>query len=419
MEDTTAGLKTKLLNKGVQIPSSESVELAPALDPERISGNGVIIHAGSKILGADTYIGPGVEIGFEAPATIDNCQVGRNVKLNGGYYSGAVFLEGAQCGSCAHVRSGTILEEGASIAHSVGLKQTILFPYVTLGSLVNFCDCLMAGGTDKKNHSEVGSSYIHFNYTPQQDKATASLIGEVPGGVMLDKPPIFLGGQGGLVGPCRLAYGITIAAGTIYRKDELRPNRLIFGGSQKGGNIAYTTAIYRNVKRIFINNLIYIGNLIALGKWYLGVRSQFISDAYPQPLHDGLCARLNQAIDERIKRLGAFFENLSEPDGTNETTVLSRQKRVLYEKSSAIHDILQQQRSFEDSNSAVGDSQEGRLMGSIKGGIDEFGKDYLSVIRNLSEHEKADGTEWLQATVDDLVSAVLNIVPEFTAEKEK
>ena len=77
----------------------------------------------------------------------------------------------------------------------------------------------MSGGTDGKNHSEVGSSYIHFNYTPNQDKATPSLIGDVPAGVMLNQPPIFLGGQGGLVGPVRIGHGTVIAAGTIYRKD--------------------------------------------------------------------------------------------------------------------------------------------------------------------------------------------------------
>src|SRR6056297_117292 len=284
-------LRATLLSKGVQMLVPESVELGADVDPERISGDNVIIHAGCKIFGADTFIGAGAEIGLEAPATIDSCQVGPNVKLNGGFFSQAVFLEGAACGSCAHVRSGTFLEEGASIAHSVGLKQAILFPYVTLGSLINFCDCLMAGGTSPKNHSEVGSAYIHFNFTPQQDKATASLIGEVPDGVMLDKRPIFLGGQGGLVGPCRLAYGITIAAGTIYRKDELRPDRLIFGGSEKGGNIAYKPGVYRNVKRIFLNNLIYIGNLMALGKWYREVRAQFLSNRFPQALYNGLTDR--------------------------------------------------------------------------------------------------------------------------------
>lgn len=53
----------------------------------------------------------------------------------------------------------------------------------------------MAGGTSRKDHSEVGSSYIHFNYTPDGDKTTPSLICDVPRGVMLNQPPIFLGRQ--------------------------------------------------------------------------------------------------------------------------------------------------------------------------------------------------------------------------------
>lgn len=412
MED----LKAHLLNKGVQMPKPESVELDPAIDPDRISGDGVIIHAGSKIFGSETFIGPGAVIGFEAPATIDSCQLGRNVQLNGGFFSRAVFLEGASCGSCAHVRSGTILEEGASIAHSAGLKQTILFPWVTLGSLINFCDCLMAGGTDRKNHSEVGSSYIHFNFTPQQDKATASLLGDVPGGVMLDKPPIFLGGQGGLVGPCRLAYGNTIAAGTIYRKDELRSNRLIFGGGAKGGNIAYTPGDYRNVKRILLNNLIYIGNLMALGSWYRRVRVQFISEAYPQPLHDGLNTRLEQAVDERIKRLHTFFEKLSVFSG-REKSILRDQKQALHDRRAEITEVLAQQWHLK--NPAPSDSHplQHRLVEAIRSGIAEFGMDYLCVIKNLSAADKAGGTQWLQSIVDDLTAKVLQIVPEFMTEK--
>ena len=55
--------------------------------------------------------------------------------------------------------------------------------FVTIGSLVNFCDLLMAGGSSRQDHSEVGSGYIHFNFTPwgaRGDKATPSLIGDVP-----------------------------------------------------------------------------------------------------------------------------------------------------------------------------------------------------------------------------------------------
>ena len=187
----------RLIQKGVGIPNPQAVEIGKDINPDQISGKNVTIHGGCKLYGDQTWLCEDVTLGKEAPATVINCQVGPQVQLKGGFFDGATFLKGASFGSGAHVRAGTILEEQASCAHTVGLKQTILFPFVTLGSLINFCDCFMAGGSGPENHSEVGSSYIHFNFSANQDKATASLIGDVPFGVMLDQPPIFLGGQGG------------------------------------------------------------------------------------------------------------------------------------------------------------------------------------------------------------------------------
>ena len=414
MTHAAADLKNRLIKKGVHLPAPEAVEISPDIDPERISGQGVSLHAGCRLLGPDTWIGPGVEIGFEAPATVENCCVGPDVQLKGGFFSQAVFLAGAACGSCAHVRSGTILEEKASVAHSVGLKQTILFPYVTLGSLINFCDCLMAGGTDAKNHSEVGSAYIHFNYTPQQDKATASLIGDVPGGVMLDKPPIFLGGQGGLVGPCRLAYGTTIAAGTICRKDEVRPGRLIFGGPERGGNIAYSPGAYRNVKRLLTNNLVYIGNLLALGQWYRQVRGSLISEVHPAPLHEGLLFALDQAVSERIKRLDGFFENLDRFGA-------SGQQQALVDKRSEIRDKLKHFQGLDElplsADPAAAKARDCFLEGLHQAIPDAETPGCPDVIQVLAEPVKTDGSQWLQAVVDTVFQNIMDLVPEFQQTK--
>ena len=240
----TASKIEQLIEKGVRIPNPQSVEIGDEVLVDRIAGQSVTIFSGSRIRGQNTFISKGVKIGQEGPATIENCYLGPDVALMGGYFQESVFLEGAHCGLGAHVRQGTILEEQAGIAHTVGLKQTILFPYVTLGSLINFCDCLMAGGTSRQNHSEVGSSYIHFNYTPYQDKATPSLIGDVPRGVMLKQPPVFLGGQGGLVGPCRLAFGTVVAAGTICRKDQLEENHLVTDNGLPTARIAIKSKGY-------------------------------------------------------------------------------------------------------------------------------------------------------------------------------
>ena len=120
------------------------------------------------------------------------------------------------------MREGTLLEERASTAHCVGLKQTILLSFATLGSLINFCDVLMAGGTSRRDHSEVGSGFIHFNFTPwgqAGDKATASLVGDVVGGVFLDRRRIFLGGAGGMIGPRSVGYGSIAGAGQVLRRD--------------------------------------------------------------------------------------------------------------------------------------------------------------------------------------------------------
>jgi len=183
-----------LLKKGVRMTAPFSVEVGDEVNTAKISAS-TTIYGASRIYGRDTFIAENVKLGDEAPVTVIDCQVGSDVELRGGYFAESVFLNHAVLGSGAQIRPGCLLEEESGVNHCVGMKQTILFPFVQLGSLINFCDCLMAGGTSRKNHSEVGSSYIHFNYTPHQDKATASLIGDVPRGVMLREPPIFLGGK--------------------------------------------------------------------------------------------------------------------------------------------------------------------------------------------------------------------------------
>lgn len=374
----------KLLKKGVKIPNPDSIEIGSEVDTDRISGEGVVIYSGCKIFGSSTLILKNTRMGYESPVTIENCQIGTNVDIKGGFLREAVLLDKVSIGYGSHIREGTILEEEANIAHMVGLKHTILLPFVTLGSLINFCDCFMSGGTSKKDHSEVGSSYIHFNYTPNQDKATASLIGDVPNGVMLNQRPIFLGGQGGIVGPCRLAFGIVTAAGSICRKDELRPNRLIFEGLRKSGNIPFTSGMYRSLKRIMVNNTIYIANLIALMQWYLHVRSKFISSDFPDVLFEGLKEKLNMVIDERIGRLKDFCQNKG--------------------------DFYEIEESFNKMRLNEGDrSLRDTFLKHIDSGIQKSGMNYISVIKGLENTGAELGTKWLQGIVDNVTERIGNI----------
>ena len=301
---------SSLLKKGVRMTNPFSVEVGDEVTLENIAGS-LTIYGAARICGENTLIAEDVQLGYEAPVTLINCQLGPAVELKGGYFADSVFLEKSIMGSNAQVRNGCLLEEETRGNHTVGLKQTILFPFVTLGSLINFCDCLMAGGTSRKNHSEVGSSYIHFNYTPRQDKATASLIGDVPRGVMLKENPIFLGGQGGMVGPVHIDYGTVIPAGIIYRKNTpptgiIRANsdRPLFGQE-------FSSGVYGDVRQKFYLNVLYMANLLALKQWYLHVRQEFFrKQKFGAGLYAGAAQVLENAFTERLQQMRLFVQKM-------------------------------------------------------------------------------------------------------------
>jgi UDP-N-acetylglucosamine/UDP-N-acetylgalactosamine diphosphorylase len=305
-------IQQHLQARGVTFLAPETSYVAADVNPDRIAP-GVTVHPGCRLSGAELAIGPGCVLGAEAPATVTDCQLGAKVHLAGGFFDRATFLDGFKAGSGAHVRPGCLFEEESSIAHSVGVKQTVFLPWVTAGSLINFCDCLMAGGTGRKDHSEIGSSYIHFNFTPHQDKATASLIGDVPRGVLLNQPAIFLGGQGGLVGPCVIAYGTVIPAGQIWRGDVTEPGRLVAKVAFRSTiNMPYDPRQYHGVKRVLRNNLLYIGNILALDLWYRVVRAPFMQgDPIEAACHAGARRRLAEILDERLSRLDELAKKVA------------------------------------------------------------------------------------------------------------
>ncbi len=401
MSDNNAERVQGLVKRGVIIPCPASVEIDESVRPERVA-SGAVIHSGSRLAGAELSIGPGCEIGSEAPAAVENCQLGAKVSLKGGFFSGACFLDGSNIGSGAHVRGGTLLEEEAGAAHAVGFKQTILLPFVTAGSLINFCDCLMAGGTSRRNHSEIGSSYIHFNFTPHQDKATPSLIGDVPRGVMLDRPPIFLGGQGGLVGPVRIEYGTIVPAGLICRQDLLE-------GNQQAGirpvdlsqPRPFVRGMYRSIGRIVRNNLIYIGNIQALIAWYRNVRKRLMrDDPFAMACWTGALARLESVLEERIKRLGELAGRMPESlrlaraeSGAALPEALCSAQRTFAE---GWPEVEQHLRAGPPPD--ISAAERDRFMAEWE--KSDMHAPYPRAISSVSPVARAAGTAWLQAIVD-------------------
>lgn len=389
----------ELIRKGVEIPNPLTLDVGDEVSIENISGNGVKIYPGCRIYGKTTVIARDAKIGAEGPVTIDNCQVGPLVELKGGYFKGSVFLEKANMGLGAQVREACILEEEANGAHCVGLKQTILFPFVTLGSLVNFCDCLMAGGKSRKDHSEVGSSYIHFNFTPDGNKTTPSLIGDVPRGVMLNQPAIFLGGQGGMVGPVRMGYGNIAVAGTILRRDVLADHKMIVGETYPASIADWTPHGYPNLGRILKNNIIFLANLAALEHWYLNVRKPFFASMeFGELLYQGVLDKLALAKKERSSRLAAMAAKVPTSHGQCRCGG-GTEKRLceLHANLGAVCQLFQELPADPDT-SELGD----RFLNAFEKYRSGSSGDYLQVIQAMPETMSQDGVRWLQGVVDAL-----------------
>lgn len=294
-----------LVERGVVIPDPAQVFVDADVVADRIAA-GATLYPGTRLHGKRTYLAAGAVVGSEGPAVLHDAVFGEATEIASGYVKGAVLLAGAKLGANAHVREGTLLEEQASTAHAVGLKQTILLSFVTLGSLINFCDVLMAGGTSRSDHSEVGSGFIHFNFTPwgkSGDKATASLVGDVVDGVLLDQPRIFLGGSGGMVGPRRVGFGAVTAAGHVVRRDvdarmlvsEPAPSlKRGVGGTPKD-----------RVGAVVAPNAAFIGELVALRAWYRHVRLPRATGSV-QVTTAAAIEVIDACIAERWKRLAAL-----------------------------------------------------------------------------------------------------------------
>jgi UDP-N-acetylglucosamine/UDP-N-acetylgalactosamine diphosphorylase len=205
-----------------------------------------------------------------------------------------------------------------------------------------------------------------------------------------------------------------VAAGTIVRKDELRTGRLLFGGTEKGGNLPYKPGRYTNQKRVVVNNIVYIANLMALNQWYQHVRSLFISKDFPEALLTGLKEKLNRAISERMTRLEALGNKIqsSAPAQKNnkniQSSAASAQKLELYQRGSDLKGL------FERLKSEKGDvGHRNSLLEIVHTGIEEAGLDYLSVIQGLAPSDAAIGTQWLQGIVDRVVAETLNLIPSY------
>lgn len=296
---------SSLRRRGVDAWGDHRVYVAEDVRPDAIEPGAVIRHG--TLSGPKLRISSGAVIGASGHAEVADCQIGRNVELGAGLFHGATFLEGSKVRGWAEIRPHTLLEEQAEVAHSVALKNTTFTACCVAGSLINFCDLFLSGGRSRRDHTEIGSGVIHFNYDPRGDK-WGSLIGGIRG-VLMRSDPVFIGGHCGLVGPLEIGLGAVTAAGSMIRKD-LGENELVAESGRRIRKRNYDTTVYGALNRQFLVTARLVGTLHALDAWYMQVRLPHGTSSEVK-LYEAGQRRLRAQISERIRRLARIVDKLS------------------------------------------------------------------------------------------------------------
>jgi UDP-N-acetylglucosamine/UDP-N-acetylgalactosamine diphosphorylase len=389
----------QLAARGVDVWGPERVYIAADVPLENIEAGASIVHA--TLRGAQLRVGRGARIGGSGHAEVTDCQIGRDVEIGAGYYEGATLLDGSRVRGFAELRPGTLLEEQAEAAHSVAFKNTILTATVVTGSLINYCDAFMSGGTSRDDHSEVGSGVIHFNFDPRGDKY-GSLIGDVRG-VLLRSAPIFVGGQCGLVAPLHIDFGATVAAGSMVRRD-VPANCVHFEAAGSARIENFDREVYAGVERKFLATARLIGTLRSFHAWYEAVRIPFADD-FERVLYRAAQGQAQSHISERIKRLskiiGKLDRSLSKTSGSGDAKLLS------YHAEHRL--LLKRRKEIEQALSSAPDAPP-----PPKAFLQEYEKTrksagYLDAVRGVSAEAAEAAAAWLNAMADDPVNRLAKL----------
>ncbi|MBF0237014.1 MAG: hypothetical protein HQM12_04850 [SAR324 cluster bacterium] len=412
----------ELQSRGVVIPVPEQVAIQQDVQLERIS-SGVILYPFTRLSGSQTRLFPNARIGLNGPATLNNSVVGSNSVigelgpvtlkntwvgpnsiLGSGVAEDAVFLGREEflsdltTGMGFRVRKGSLYEEDASSAQHTDTKMTILFPWVTMGSNINFCDALVAGGTGLNlgEFTEIGSGTIHFNFTLRGDKATASLLGDVPNGIFLREERIFIGGNNSLLGPLSCPFGAFTAAG--IRVAGKLENGLNLGRGLPTGKMDYNPKIFTRAKHIMNSQINYVGQLDAMFHWYDKIR-MFIARNNEEQLgsYQAGQAVIQRNIEERIKQIEHFVNSLEDSVQILSQQVLPPKNSIEEQKNIMKHwpKLKNKLLDYQDHVWNVPNT----LTNELENLSLEHGNRYTRLIQNLSHESVAFGNSWLSSIV--------------------
>lgn len=322
---------------GVIVWGPDRVYVGEDVRLERICAGAVLMNA--TITGSSTFIGARAQIGNSGLARIHDAQIGAHTVLGAGTYENCVLLTEAKARGFAELRQGTVLEEQSEVGHNVGLKNTVFTAGVVAGSLINFCDVLLTGGSSRSDHSEIGSGAVHFNFDPRGDKF-GSLMGDATG-CLLKSRRIFVGGNSGVVAPVHLGFGAVVAAGSIVRND-VAENQMS-SGDAPGQRRDYDLDRYFDLSRKFCTTAKLVGTLHAWRAWYQQVRLPH-AESGDRPLYIAADEEFDRHIRHRVRELakviGKLEKSLSKPYRNSRDRVLCEQHRMLIDNSDRIIFLL-------------------------------------------------------------------------------
>ena len=293
-----------LQRRGVDVWGPERVYVSTDVSLDAIEATAVIRQA--TLSGKDLRIAAGAVIGTSGHAEVSDCQIGPDAELGAGLYQGATLLNGVKVRGFAEIRPGTLLEEEVDVAHSVALKNTTFTACCVAGSLINFCDLFLSGGTSRKDHTEIGSGAIHYNFDPRGDK-WGSLLGSIRG-VLLRSDPVFIGGMCGLVGPVEVGLGAVTAAGSTIRRD-VPANTLVSTADRAASIPSFDRMAYGSLRRQFRVTAKLVATLRALEAWYELVRLPH-APGRERHLYEFALRRVGVQAQERIDRLAKIVAKL-------------------------------------------------------------------------------------------------------------
>ncbi len=415
----------KFQEHGVIIPDLSSVRIGREVAMKKFAA-GSTLHPFVRINGPNTEIHAGANIGLYGPVTLDNSWIGENSVVGS---LGAVTLKNTVVGPESiigsgvaeqavllgkettvndfstgygfRIRKGSLYEEDASSAQHTDTKMTVLFPWTTLGSNINFCDVLLAGGTGPEPgyFSEVGSGTIHFNFSIRGDKATASLFGDVSSGVFLDQQRLFIGGNNSLLGPIQADFGAMTAADV--RINGSFSAGLNFGHSLAKGKIDYDPRIFLGAMGIVRKQVNVLAELTALFHWYQQIRIACVAQTPQQKfIYESGLEMVELNHQERLSQLQRFVDAVDNSLSLAFKTETVSKKEIAEQEHLLqcwpdIQNKLAAPASFELTapNSLLNNIAEQQAQGKVV---------YTKLVQNLSQEGKQSGKQWLKSIAENV-----------------